>query len=390
MRKETIVSASFLLPLFCLSALSLFLPQKHFSEMENRYLAGKPEFTWEKFADGTYGKACETWISDQFPFRKTFVAARTNAERLMLKEDVNGIYFGEEHYYMEKYDSEDLMTEQMEKNTSLLAQAAGHFAAQLGSGHVKIMLVPSASQVLTENLPPFAAPADQSAVTDTLKKKLAQVPGAKADMVLPIEQEFKKNSMEPLYYRTDHHWTTLGAYYAYQLYGRYAGFQPRSWDQFIERTVSETFQGTIQSRLGIALKPDEIKLFLPKEKESVQIYYDGRPEPSERFYDESALKKKDQYAVFLGGNHGWTEIVNRNVKKGSVEDGKKLLIINDSFANSFVPFLTPHFEEVHMVDLRYFNKKLSEFVKEQEITDILVLYQVPGFAKDGNLFKIVR
>ena len=390
MRRETIVSASFLAPLFCLAVLSLFLPQKTFSEMENRYLAGKPDFTWERLMNGTYGKAYETWLSDQFPFRSAFVAVRTNAERLRLAEDVNGIYFGKDHYYIEKYDTEDLMTEQMEKNTDYLAQAAGQLAAQLGSDRVKIMLVPSASQILDGKLPPFAAPADQGAVVERLKEKLEKVPGADASMVVPLEQELKGLSGEPLYYKTDHHWTTLGAYYAYRLYGETAGFTPRPRKAFFETVVSWDFQGTIQSRLGIPLEPDEISLFLPKEKESVQIYYDGLPEPQSSFYDESALKKKDQYAVFLGGNHGWTKIVNQDVKPGVGAEGRKLLIFNDSFANSFIPFTVPHFEEVHLADLRYFNRKPSEFVKEQGITDILVLYQLPGFAKDGNLFKIVR
>lgn len=388
MKKDKLVNAFFLIPLFGLTVLSFLLPQNGFSELENRYLSKKPKFTWESVVSGEYGTSYETWLSDQFPFRTMFVAVRTAAKRAVLQQDINGVYFGEDHYYIEKHNTEDLMTEQMAKNIDYLAQASVWFADTL-DGRVSVMLVPSASQILTDKLPPFAAPADQTAVTEALRGILEQ-DSAEDIQILPIEQRLKEHEREPLYYKTDHHWTTLGAYYAYQLYAENAGFTPKPREEFAEHTVSGTFQGTIQARLGIPLENDNINLFLPREESQVEIYYDGLLQTYDSFYDETALKKRDQYAVFLGGNHGWTKIVSKQLGEDSQAAGRKLLIVHDSYANSFVPFLAGHFEEIHMVDLRYFNPSLSEFAKTQEITDLLVLYQIPGFAKDGNLFKIVR
>lgn len=387
MKRKVITTAAFLIPLASLTVLSAALPAKTFSEEENRYLAGKPSFSAESFLDGSFGKNYETWLSDQFPFRGTFVAAKTNADRLILKEDVNGVYFGKDHYYIEKTDTEDLITEQLSRNLDYLASAASGFIDMAGKEHVKIMLVPSASQILTGKLPPFAAPADQGVVTEMARKKIRETAG-EDDIVLDVGTALQKAEDEPVYYRTDHHWTTLGAYYAYRLYGQAAGFKPWEPEDFVEMTVSSDFQGTIQSKLGIRLVPDDITLFLPAAPVKYKVYYDGLPEAHDTLYNEKALEKKDQYSVFLDGNHGWTKIVNE--KAGVEAKGKKLLIIKDSYAHSFAPFVINHFEEVHMIDLRYFNMKPSDFVKSQEITDILVLYQIPGFAKDGNLFKIVR
>ena len=400
MRREIITTSAFLAPLAAFTVLSAVLPQKTFSEEENRYLAEKPVFSLESFQNGKFGDDYETWLSDQFPFRKTFVAAKTNADRLILKEDVNGVYFGKDHYYIEKTDPEDLMTAQLDENLDYLADAVARFNTMLGADRVKVMLVPSASQILKEKLPPFAAPADQSRVIQTAREKIRDRAGEDGNL-LDTEGALRSAWEEcrsaaalypgqeaQLYYKTDHHWTTLGAWYAYRLYGRAAGFEPWSREQFTEKVVSSNFQGTIQSKLGIALDPDLITLFIPKQPTKVKVFYDGMPKAYDTLYNMNALEKKDQYSVFLDGNHGLTQIVNENA--GVEAEGKRLLIIKDSYAHSFAPFAANHFEEVYMIDLRYFNMKPTEFIKSREITDILVLYQIPGFAKDGNLFKMVR
>lgn len=400
MRREIMTASAFIIPLALLSVLSAVMPQKVFSEEENRYLAQKPVFTIESFKDGKFGNDYETWLSDQFPFRKTFVAAKTNADRLILREDVNDVYFGKDHYYIEKTDPENLLTPQLYENLDYLSDAAAQFNSMVGAEHVKIMLVPSASQILKDKLPPFAAPADQSEAARIARDKIREKTGEEGNFLdiegtlLKAWEECRKIASEyqageeQLYYKTDHHWTTLGAWYAYRLYGWEAGFEPWGRDRFTEIVVSDNFQGTIQSKLGVALVPDTITLFIPGSPTSVNVYYDGLPKAYDTLYNKKALEKKDQYSVFLDGNHGLTKIVNNMA--GVEAKGKRLLIIKDSYAHSFAPFVINHFEEVYMIDLRYFNMKPAEFAKSREITDILVLYQIPGFAKDGNLFKMVR
>lgn len=370
----------FLGVIFLFFAGGFFLPEKNFSESENRYLDGKPEFTFSKLLDGSFGTEYESYLSDQFPMRKQFVSLKTNMERVLFKEDVNGVYFGDDHYYIEKFEPETLFTEQLNKNLGFIKTAVEQFGEKLGNDRVKVMLVPSASQILTDKLPAFAAPADQSKVTKRLKESLES-----PSMVLPIEEVLLKHRDEKLYYMTDHHWTSLGAYYAYCLYGEAAGFGSLSESSFQKETVTDGFLGTIESKVQTGMVPDEIILYLLKEQQEYSVFYDGLPKAHDNLYNKEALKSKDKYAVFLDGNHGLTKIINNNL-----DTGRKLLIIKDSYAHSFAPFTANHFDEVHMVDLRYFNMKISDYMDGQNITDVLVLYQIPGFAKDENIFKVIN
>lgn len=376
-KNMAIVFIGFITAFFLLGS---FLPERVYSESENRYLAKKPSFSWEKLLDGSFGSAYETYLSDQFPWRNALVAVKVGAERLLFKTDVNGVYFGSDHYYIEKFDSEELFTAQLTKNLEFLAKASEEFIEKLGAEHVKIMLAPSASQILTEKLPAFAAPADQSRVATRLGKMLSD-----PEILLPIEQALLAHKEQPVYYKTDHHWTTKGAYYGYRLYIEAMGATPMKEQDFLQKTVSEHFLGTIQSKVNISLKPDSIVLYLPKERQEYRVFYDGLSEEFNTLYNEKALEGKDQYSIFLDGNHGLSKICNDSRK-----NGKKLLLIKDSFAHSIAPFISLHFEEIHMVDLRYFNMPLSGYMEEEGITDLLVLYQIPGFAKDTNLFKITR
>lgn len=380
MKHKNVTVGLFLGVLFLFFILGIVMPKKSFSPSENRYLAGMPKFTVEKLMDGSFGTEYETYLSDQFPMRDQFVAVKAETERLMLEQDVNGVYFGADDYYIEKFDPEMLFTEQLTKNLDYLTQAADQFAKQLGENHVKIMLVPSASQILTNKLPLFAAPADQGNVTRILKTELSN-----PDMLLPIEEELGQHKDESIYYRTDHHWTVKGAYYGYRLYGESMGFKPWEEERFVKETVTSDFFGTIESKVKVPMKSDDISLYLPKEPQTNRVFYDGLPKEYNTLYNREALNGKDKYSVFLDGNHGWTKIVN---DKAPLK--RRLLIVKDSYAHSFAPFVVNHFEEVHMIDLRYFNMKPSDFIRSQGITDVLVLYQIPGFAKEQNLFKMPR
>ena len=158
------LTAAFLGFLAVFGAGLVFLPEKVFSDTENRYLAQKPEWTPEAFLDGSYGEDYEKYFSDQFPMRGGLVALKALAQRSAGKGDVNGVYFGKDGYYIERFDREKLLNGQLQKNIAYLAKAVSSFEESLGEDHVRVMLVPSASQILTEKLPDFAEPWDQTEV----------------------------------------------------------------------------------------------------------------------------------------------------------------------------------------------------------------------------------
>lgn len=403
-RHNQSISVIFLFGGFLLSffLLSVFIPEKAFSETENRYLASRPDINWKSVKDGSYGRDYEQYLSDQFPFRNSFIVAKTLAEEAQFKKEINGVFLGKDGYLMEALYPEDIDRELYGKNMERLGRFAVTQAETLGKDHVRIMLVPSSAQILTDKLPGMAAPFNQDQVVSELGLKLT--PGLGPDpesglepqsdlstLLVPVssalETAWSENPGENarLYYRTDHHWTSYGAFIVYETWMKSLGMTPIPLEDFKVQTVSSTFYGTIHSKLNRAAAADSIQLFIPNNQPDFQVSYDGNGEIFNTLYSMDALKTKDQYRVFLDGNHGWTKILNPDSKSG-----RSLLIIKDSYAHCFAPFAALHFDQVHMLDLRYYNGRISDFIEEQNITDTLVLYQIPGFLKDVNLVKLNR
>lgn len=395
------LTAAFLGFLAVFGAGLVFLPEKVFSDTENRYLAQKPEWTPEAFLDGSYGEDYEKYLSDQFPMRGGLVALKALAQRSAGKRDVNGVYFGKDGYFIERFDREKLLNGQLQKNIAYLAKAVSSFEESLGEDHVRVMLVPSASQILTEKLPDFAEPWDQTEVYELLReaawRENAAGKGKRGEAqdwpswLLRPDQVLAGHSGEELYYRTDHHWTTKGAYYAFSCWMDSIGEKAPDMEKYDRTVVTEEFLGTIHSKLNIPMNPDRIEVWTPagagewNGDSQFEVFYDGVPEAHGSLYEPERLKGRDKYAVFLDGNHALTEIVNTEAA-----GHRRLLIIKDSYAHCFAAFAAPYFERVYMADLRYLNQKLSELAEEEKVTDVLVLYQIPGFASDENVTKIAR
>lgn len=190
------------------------------------------------------------------------------------------------------------------------------------------------------------------------------------------------NMSEYIYYRTDHHWTSRGAYYAYEKWAEVMGFNPFPMEKFDIVLASDQFYGTIHSKLNYKIKPDNIYLYKLKEDMNYSLTYNLDVQ-SDSLYDLEKLKAKDKYSVYMGGNNAIVEVKTDN------KNARKLLVIKDSFAHSFVPFAVNHYETTYMVDLRYYNGSISDLIEDNGITDILVLYNVIGFVKDNNISKCV-
>lgn len=375
---EAVITGSFFAFLGLLTAGSILMPRKAFSETENRYLARFPELTWETVKNGDFGMDYETYLSDHFPFRDTWIGFQAAAEKLLLKKEINGVFLGKDGYLIEALYPEDLDPENCKKNLDTLTDFSLRQAGLLGEAHVRVLLAPSSSEILTEKLPAHASPLSQSSVTDALKQ------AGLSPMLVPAKEALlEEKETFPLYYKTDHHWTSHGAFTAYEAWAESAGLTPFSRSDFAIETVTEDFSGTILSRLNIPAEPDSIQLYKPKNEPEWSVYYDGNSEPVHSLYAMDALDTRDKYRVFLDGNHGFTRIVNPRA-----EGTGKLLVIKDSYAHSFVPFAALHFPEVIMIDLRYFNGKAGELIRTQNVTDVLILYQIPGFLKDRNISRL--
>lgn len=341
-------------------------PQKSFSEAENRYLQEKPEADRENILDGSYMDDYEVWMADQLLFRDGFVSLKASADKLTGRGDSGGVYLGKDGYLLEMLTEQDWeeKEERFEKNVN---RAADFLSRMEEKGkRVHFLMAPTGSYVMAEKLPPFAPEHSQDKVFEELREKL---PG----FVDCREELLSAKKEEQLYYRTDHHWTSAGAWYAYRAFLKAEGREVPDLAPYTREVLSTEFYGTSYARAGLyMIEPDKMEAFYPKEGESVRVDYGGGVTEN-TLYDRSFLAKRDKYRVFLKGNYPLTRIETEQ------KNNRKLLLVKDSFANTFVQFLTEDYEEIHVVDLRYFKMDLEEYAEEQEIMDILFLYQIKNF-----------
>ena len=236
------------------------------------------------------------------------------------------------------------------------------------------MLVPTKTWIMQEKLPAFAPTYDEQQMYDCMRAQLGDL----ADTVLvPVADELQKHTDEQIYYRTDHHWTTLGAWYGYEAYVKAAGGdleQAQKKRDF--HCVSTQFYGSTYAKVNQASRADKIEMYEPQQP--LTVVYNMGEKTTDTLYDTSFLDTQDQYSYFTGGNQPVIEVT------GGTANGRTLLVIKDSFGNSMIPFLVEDYEKVVMVDLRQLNVKCKDLVNMFDPTDVLVLYNTARFAGDRD------
>ena len=368
----------FLVLVFGFTVVTFVWPERSFSENENRVLASAPEFTLEKLFNGKFMSEYETYITDQFFLRDEWIQLKTLTEMVLNKQDINGVYMGKDGYLIERHEDSEIDFEMLEKSKEYLLQFAERYVKRLGAEHIKIMLVPTASEILTEKLPPFAEGFDQNGMIDSIYERLPE------GTALDVRDILKEHADEYIYYKTDHHWTTLGAFYAYQAYCEAMGFEVPELSEVEQIAVSEEFLGTVHSKLNLNLSIDTMhKFVLPNTPSEIQMTVD-MTEKFDSLYNEEFLTQKDKYSYYLDGNHALTEIASNSEGEGT------LLIIKDSYSHCFAPMTLGNYEKVYLVDFRYFNMPISQFIMQYRVTDILVLYNAVTFATDTHTGSFVR
>ncbi len=360
--------------IFGFTVATLVKPETKHSESENRDLAQMPEFRVQTLLNGQFESDYETYLTDQFFLRDSWIGLKTAVERLLCRRESKDIYFADDDYLIEKHTG-TFTSDTAALNVRVLQQFAQKYEEQFGRAHMTFLVVPNAVDILRDKLPPYAAPYDEEDYLEQIASALPTGTWFDAGAVL------REHADEELYYRTDHHWKTLAAFYVYQAWARQQGYTVPSKDDFEIETVTEEFEGTVQSKLGIRTKADSIELYLPKDDPFYMVEKDGA-EPAYRLYDYAALDTKSKYNIFFGGNYALAKIRTR---AGS---GRRILVVKDSYAHCFVPFLIPEFDEIDMLDIRYYNQKLSDLIAEGNYTDLLFLYNAAGFAEDTAISRL--
>ncbi len=367
----------FLSGLFCaflggVFVLSLLLPDKDFSPLENRYLQKVPVLSVDSLKDGEFMADAEAYAADHIVGRDFWVALKAWCERLSGKQENNGVYFGKEDTLINHLDQPDM---------DALYEKMGHVTTLADNVDVPVCfgLIPSAASVWRDRLPHYDAPtADEQAIIQALTDR------STSDGLVDVFDALSPHSEEDIYYRTDHHWTSLGAYYGYTAVMEALGMTPVPLSDYEKSTVSTDFYGTIFSSSGVRwVKPDSIDTYVPEEGISVTNYFDGNPTEGE-LYVEKHLEQKDKYPYFLGGNQPLCVVKGRN------PDAPKLLLIRDSYADAMAPFLAESFSEVHLYDLRYNLMSVKNYIEQNDIDQVVVLYSLSNFIIDSNLFLLAR
>ena len=345
----------------------LLLPKSHFSVREKRFLADQPSLSLNSLTSGDFEQQAEAWSADHIPFRNGLVELNAVAERAMNLQTTKDVIVGKNGSL---YERPAVFNEKKLRQDMEIINA---FAEEIGC-EIDFALIPSAGALMPENLPLLA--------DDYEDEKIIETAFASASEKLKVHDLYglfvAEGNKNDLFYRTDHHWTSYGAYQAFCFLLREMGREAPA-ELSYTKEKAENFYGSLYSRAGFwGLKPDEIELW--SRPGSFRVSFSDRKETYEDLFFREHLKEPDQYPIWLDGNHPLVKIENT-----SGEGKGKLLVIRDSFSNCLGCFLAEAYENVTLVDLRYYKDSVSELFREGMFDEVMVIFSVNHFVSDTNL-----
>ncbi|MCI9218803.1 MAG: hypothetical protein HFH94_03560 [Lachnospiraceae bacterium] len=335
-----------------------------FSETENRVLASRPKFSLDALLWEDYTGKYEAYLTDQFVSRDKWITIKTYMDLALQEKEVGGVYLGSDGYLIEKHLPSDYTNVQVNKKIALLEKLVRDWDAA-------VMLVPTADNILTDKLPSYAPYYDETLLLDQVAQHVGE-------HYVDVYSVLKEHAGEEIYYRTDHHWTSLGASYGYDAWAEYTGNEAGQYKAEDMEPVTEDFLGTLHSKVNLNIDGERICYFPKTLEEPLKVTYDLEKE-ADSCYEKSYLDTKNKYGFFLDDNHAFVEI------ETGYHNHKSLFVIKDSYANCFVPLLIPHYEKIYVLDPRYFRGRLYEFMKSYEPKrgmDVLVLYNCVHFIEE--------
>lgn len=366
---EAIVFLAFIFAFFILNTA---LPDREFSEQENRSLQQRPAFSFDELFSGQYTKDFEAYTTDQFTLRDEWITLKAASELALGKRQNNGMFLCDGGTIIEPYEAPE--DGKLEANMEALNKLVANTDAD-----VYFALIPGKSDIWAHMLP-------QNAPRDSEKAAIDYCYSLSDAVNVDIYGKLEEHSGEYIYYRTDHHWTTLGAYYGFSALAESMGLDCPDISEYGGReTVSEEFYGTSWSSSGFSwVEPDSMEIFVT-EPEGLEItnYPQGSPVEGQ-LYDWRRLEVKDKYSFFYGGNTPLLEI------ETGVEGAPSLLILRDSYMDSLSPFLLESYSRIHILDLRYYRASLSDYIAQNGFDDVLVCYSIDNFSTDSNIFLLGR
>lgn len=355
-KAKIIISRFFFLCIALVLVANVLSPDQKTSDLENRSLAQFPD----ALSNNTF-KDLETYYSDQFIGRNALIHLNYLVQKTSGTREIQGVYLGKGQLIEKTANANE---KQLKRNL----KAINAFQKKNKDCTTQFMLVPNAVSVQKDNLPSFVSDDTQNQQMDEIKNSLNG-----NIQQLDARKALEQHKDEYIFYKSDHHWTSLGAYYGARLIN--TDVNMNNYDQY---AVSTDFQGTLASKTGSLNIKDEIDIYPPKNLDYIATY-GSEAKTLRSIYRSKGLKQKDQYQVFFGGNEG---LINISIDNDS---DKRLLLIKDSYANSLVQFLLPYYRTITIIDPRYYFDDINQEIDKDLITDILFVYNSNTFVQDTSL-----
>ena len=348
----------------------IFVEKNTFSEDENRVLQSLPRFTFEKLLNGTYTRQLHDYFSDHINLRSWMIKSKANTELLMGKNENNGVLLGKDGYLIETHQYTDDNFAFLRKNLYKIEK----MSQSLETDGIKInsVIIPRKVDVLQDKFPPYYSDERNQTAWDTV-----------GEMHKDLRHSFAQRHKDgiQIFYKTDHHWTAEGAYYAYREVAEILGFIPYSMDKFNLETLSNDFFGTTYSKSGFFFADSE-EIKAPRiENGRYKVTIMDTNTEFYTLYDTFYLAKKDKYSTFLSGNNAHVKIYDtQNQEK------ETLLIIKDSFSHSLAPYLCEHYN-IELIDPRYYNGSIEDYIRENNIKNVLFLFGLDTLASANLIIR---
>lgn len=354
-----------------LVVLNFIIPTKSFSEQENRYMAKFPKFTFVNLVSGKYSEELNDYINDHFVFRNAWLKTKSFTELALGKKENNGVYIGKDGFLFEKFE----FGEEELKSVKNTLKSMNNLTNKIDIP-IYFALVPNSIYINSDKLPDNVEVDNQEEIIDKIYENTQNTINIDTVDIL------KENKENYIYFKTDHHFTSDGAYLVYLKFCEKANISPVTLENYERKCISEEFLGTFDSKAQIPnQEKDKIYVYMNDNNRTVKsAIYDN--EETNKIYNEEYLSKKDKYSYFLNGNNSKVTI------KTNIQNGKKLLLIKDSYSHIMAQFLCQNFEELHFIDPRYYTGNLNDYIEENNITDILFLYNVSTFVEDKGIVSL--
>lgn len=357
------------------AGISIIKPDTSYSDRENRELSKRPKLTKTSFVSGEFQNEYEKYVNDQFILRDELADISVNAQVCIGRRDVNDVYIGKDGYLIEKL-SEDYDKDQIIDNIDILSGFIEYAVSEFGEDHVRCMMIPTKLEAMPDKLPAYADVKKHNVVqqiSDALSSK---------NVLLDLADTMNQHQDEYIYYRTDHHWTTLGAGYAYNALCESLGMNESAVD--LKDTIEKysDFYGTTYNKAHVYVRGDTVNIYNGASGD-VNVTIDDEKCYDTMYFEDAATKGFNRYDLFFSGNT-FKIVVDTNAGTG-----RTLLLVKDSFANCFVPYLTRDYDRIIMIDYRYGKQSIGSILDEYEdISDVLVMYNTDKFVTNNKLARL--